>query len=236
MNPRHRPGDGRREGDSTHPGCTLRKQVVDFRTRDSPNISVAWIVEHEIIPQDSSAGFDERPHLLGQTPLKSRIENRGENRRLEDYIEGFIRQLKADRVPTVQGDCCWQPLSCYLDSLVEQLIPNEILGRKPEGDELQQVCSGATTDFENLSLVHRGDRAFIHPCDEGPRALLIRHVGARQKRSIQRMTRCLVASRVALAYELDLGGFGLDHRCEPAAPTTSRNCLASTSYVWFART
>ena len=51
---------------------------------DAADVGVAGVVVNEVIPEDPSAGFGQRPHLVGQLLLETVVKDGGEDQMTED--------------------------------------------------------------------------------------------------------------------------------------------------------
>src|SRR6185312_6783982 len=95
VNTRYTSTDGRRQRNALRDNVRRRKQGSHLSKRNPANIAIRWIVEHEVVPEHRTAGFQPAPHELGQAPAETRVEKGGEHGRLVHNVEGVGGNLQS---------------------------------------------------------------------------------------------------------------------------------------------
>lgn len=136
MNPRDRPTQERGQGNGPGRDATVREQFADSTNRNAANVGVLRIVVDEVVPQDASAWADETPQVRGQRILKPSVQDRSEDGRLENHVEGALGKRQSAGVTDEDLYRSRKSLPGDLCAFLQQLIRHDVVWGKTQTQEL----------------------------------------------------------------------------------------------------
>jgi hypothetical protein len=126
MNPGDPAADRRGQGQPPVVDFPVGEQFPNALERYATNIRIARVVVDEVISEDPSAGFYQRPHPIGQFLLKAVIKDRSKYSGLINNIKRAFAKIDLRRIPYQNFYALRQPSSGHCGQVLQKLVTDQV--------------------------------------------------------------------------------------------------------------